>query len=143
MTRKRVYRSKKKLGQAPGSIVYTGERSKEKLSIETFDYSMHHCYEKVLQSIQESFEFKLTDSITWINLNGLNHVSDIEALGKHYELHPLVLEDIVNIAQRPKIDEYQNYLFVVLKMLYYDGNQNIVSEQVSFILGENCTSIFE
>lgn len=70
-------------------------------------------------------------------------MSDIEALGKHYELHPLVLEDIVNIAQRPKIDEYQNYLFVVLKMLYYDGNQNIVSEQVSFILGENYVISFQ
>ena len=114
-----------------------------KFSIETFDYSMHHCYEKVLQSIQESFEFKLTDSITWINLNGLNHVSDIEALGKHYELHPLVLEDIVNIAQRPKIDEYEDYLFIVLKMLYYDKDEIVVSEQVSFVLGDNYVLSFQ
>jgi magnesium transporter len=54
----------------------------------------------------------------------------------------LVLEDIVNTAQRPKIDEYEDYLFIVLKMLYYDDNENIVSEQVSFILGKNYVLTF-
>ncbi|MFD2724633.1 magnesium/cobalt transporter CorA [Hyunsoonleella rubra] len=141
--RKRIHRSKKKLGQAPGSVVYTGERSKEKLLIETFDYTKANCTEKHLNSVQESFGYKSTDSITWINLNGLNYVKDIEALGQHYELHPLVLEDIVNIAQRPKIDEYDNYLFVVLKMVYYDKNKTIVSEQVSFVLGENYVLSFQ
>lgn len=143
MSRNRIYRSKKKLGQVPGSIVYTGERSKKKLFIDAFDYSKEFCTEKELYSVEESFVYKDTNSITWINLNGLNHVSQIEALGKHYELHPLVLEDIVNIAQRPKIDEYDNYLFVVLKMLYYDDQQNIISEQVSFILGENYVLSFQ
>ncbi|MBC3759618.1 magnesium/cobalt transporter CorA [Hyunsoonleella sp. SJ7] len=141
--RPRVYRSKKKLGQIPGSVVYTGERSKEKLLIETFDYTKADCTEKLLASVQESFEYKNTESVTWINLNGLNHVKDIQALGQHYELHPLVMEDIVNIAQRPKIDEYENYLFVVLKMVYYDKSKNIVSEQVSFVLGENYVLSFQ
>ena len=119
MPRKRVYRSKKKLGQVPGSIIYTGERSTEKLTIETFDYSKDTCFEKDLHTVEESFRFKDTNSVTWINLNGLNHVNEIEKLGHHFELHPLVLEDIVNIAQRPKIDEHDGYIFVVLKMLYY------------------------
>ncbi len=143
MSRKRVYRSKKKLGQIPGSIVYTGERTKPKLFLEAFDYTKQNCTEKELDNIEESFEFKLTDSVTWININGLNYVNEIEKLGKHYELHPLVLEDIVNIAQRPKIDEYENYLFIVLKMLYYDKSQTIVSEQVSFVLGKNYVLSFQ
>ncbi|PWH82740.1 magnesium and cobalt transport protein CorA [Algibacter marinivivus] len=143
MPKKRVYRSKKKLGQIPGSVVYTGERSKEKLHLEAFDYTKENCTELDLKSVTESFDFKHTNSTTWINVNGLNYVDEIEQLGNHYELHPLVLEDIVNIAQRPKIDEYDNYLFVVLKMLYYDKNQNIVSEQVSFILGKNYVLSFQ
>ncbi len=143
MSRKRVYRSKKKLGQVPGSVIYTGERSKEKLFIDAFDYTKEFCNEKELQSVQESFEYKDTDSVTWINLNGLNHVTQIETLGEHYKLHPLVLEDIVNIAQRPKIDEYDDYIFIVLKMLYYDDNNTIVSEQVSFILGKNYVLSFQ
>ena len=143
MPRQRIYRSKKKLGQVPGSVIYTGERSKEKLFIDAFDYTKEFCNEKELQSVQESFEYKDTDSVTWINLNGLNHVTQIEKLGEHYKLHPLVLEDIVNIAQRPKIDEYDDYIFIVLKMLYYDDNNTIVSEQVSFILGKNHVLSFQ
>jgi len=143
MPRKRVNRSKKKLGQVPGSVIYTGDRSKEKLFIETFDYTKDFCTEKELQTVEESFEYKDTDSVTWINLNGLNHVTQIEALGAHYNLHPLVLEDIVNIAQRPKIDEYEDYIFIALKMLYYDNRNHIVSEQVSFVLGKNYVLSFQ
>jgi len=135
--------SKNVLGQIPGSVIYTGTKDNQKLFIESFDYNKEKCSEKTLNSVQESFEYKLTDSITWINLNGLNHVGEIEKLGEHYDLHPLVLEDIVNISQRPKIDEYDNYLFVVLKMLYYDADEKIVSEQVSFVLGKNYVLSFQ
>ena len=135
--------SKNVLGQIPGSVIYTGTKDNQKLFIESFDYNKEKCNEKTLNSVQESFEYKLTDSITWINLNGLNHVGEIEKLGEHYDLHPLVLEDIVNISQRPKIDEYDNYLFVVLKMLYYDADEKIVSEQVSFVLGKNYVLSFQ
>ena len=141
--RPRIYRSKKKLGQIPGSVVYTGERTKEKLLIEMFDYNKEFCDEKTLETVTDSFPYKDTESISWINLNGLNYVDEIEALGNHYGLHPLVLEDIVNIAQRPKIDEHEDYLFLVLKMLYYNESQSIVSEQVSFILGDNYVLSFQ
>ncbi|MDG1729784.1 MAG: magnesium/cobalt transporter CorA [Algibacter sp.] len=143
MTKNTTHTSKKVLGQIPGSIIYTGKKEHQKLFIESFDYNKEHCTVKELDSVQESFEYKLTDSITWINLNGLNHVDEIEKLGAHYNLHPLVLEDIVNISQRPKIDEYDDYLFVSLKMLYYDNEQNIISEQVSFVLGKNYVLSFQ
>lgn len=139
-TRTRI--SKKKLGLAPGSVIYTGEKSDQKLFIEAFDYNKDKCIVKELLNVEECFEFE-EGSITWININGLNHVDAIEKIGGHYELHPLVLEDIVNIAQRPKIDEYDDYLFVVLKMLYYDIDQKIVSEQVSFILGKEYVLSFQ
>ena len=143
MSKKRVLKAKKKIGQIPGSIIYTGNKSKEKLSLEAFDYTKETCSELDLKSIVDSFEFKNTDTTTWINFNGLNYVKDIEAIGKHYDIHPLVLEDIVNIKQRPKIDEYDHYIFVVLKMLYYDKNSQIISEQVSFILGKNYVISFQ
>jgi len=133
----------KKLGQIPGSIIYTGEKSNRKLFIEAFGYNSNNCVEKDLSDVEEALEFINSESITWINLNGLNHVKDIEKLGNLFNLHPLVLEDIVNISQRPKIDEYADYLFVVLKMLYKDKNANIISEQVSFILGKNYVLSFQ
>ncbi|MFI1770536.1 magnesium/cobalt transporter CorA [Thalassobellus citreus] len=133
----------KKIGQIPGSAIYTGEKSSKKLFIETFDYNKEQCIDKELQHVEDAFKFKLSDSVTWININGLNHVDQIEKIGTHYELHPLVIEDIVSISQRPKIDEYENYLFVVLKMLYHDKDDNILFEQVSFILGKNYVLSFQ
>ncbi|WP_345276059.1 magnesium/cobalt transporter CorA [Litoribaculum gwangyangense] len=138
----RTQLSKKKVGQIPGSVIYTGVKSNQKLFIEAFDYTKDHYEERELTNVEECFNFE-EGSITWININGLNHVDAIEKIGEHYELHPLVREDIVNIAQRPKIDEYDDYLFVVLKMLYYDSNEKIVSEQVSFILGKEYVLTFQ
>jgi magnesium transporter len=143
MAKNRTQDSKNKIGQIPGSVIYTGKRSEQKLFIEAFDFDKENCVEKELKTAEESIDFRHTNTITWINLNGLNHVNEIEKLGKYYDLHPLVLEDIVNIKQRPKIDEYDDYIFVVLKMLYYDDNEKIVSEQVSFILGKNYVLSFQ
>lgn len=133
----------KQLNQIPGSVIYTGENPKQHLYIEVFDYDKDFCDITESNTIEDSFTYKTTNSTTWINLNGLNHVSQIEKLGQHYELHPLVLEDIVNISQRPKIDDYDNYIFFVLKMLYYDKNNTIVSEQISFVLGKNYVISFQ
>lgn len=134
---------KKQLGQIPGSVIYTGKKDSQKLFIEAFDYNKDFCNEIELQSIEEAFNFGLEDTTTWINVNGLNHVKEIEALGQNYNLHPLVLEDVVNISQRPKIDEYEDYIFIVLKMLYYDDKATIVSEQVSFVLGSDYVLTFQ
>lgn len=136
-SKKRTQNYKKQVGQVPGALVYTGKKETQKLFIETFDYNIDSITEKELVNIEEAFKFKASNTVTWINLNGLNHIDEIEKLGQHYDLHPLVLEDIVNTGQRPKIDEFEDYIFIVLKMMYYDESETIVSEQVSLILGEN------
>ncbi|WP_242121342.1 magnesium/cobalt transporter CorA [Aestuariivivens sediminicola] len=143
LAKKRTQHSKKKLGQIPGSVIYTGNRAKQKLSIEVFDYNKEQCIEKDLESVEDSFVYQSSETITWININGLNYVDAIEKLGANYNLHPLVLEDIVNINQRPKIDEFDDYVFIVVKMLYYDANEKMVCEQVSFILGKNYVLTFQ
>ncbi|MFK7832621.1 MAG: magnesium/cobalt transporter CorA [Winogradskyella sp.] len=141
--KKRTENYKKHVGQIPGTLVYTGKKSDKKLHIESFDYNKEHVEETVLLNIADAIPFKDTDSVTWININGLQYTKEIESIGNQYGLHPLVLEDIVNTAQRPKIDEYDDYLFVVLKMLYYDKDENIVIEQVSFVLGKNYVISFQ
>ena len=142
MAKKKKGKHHKKIGQVPGTLIYTGDKANN-LTIEVFDYNIDRIEEKDLIKIEDAFAYKSTDSITWININGLNHINEIDKIGKHYNLHPLILEDIVNTGQRPKIDEYDNYIFVVLKMLYYNSDENIVSEQVSFILGENYVLSFQ
>ncbi|RCW91261.1 magnesium/cobalt transporter CorA [Winogradskyella arenosi] len=141
--KKRTHNYKKHAGKAPGTLVYTGVKTEKKLKIESFDYTKDSLVEKALTNIEEAQTFKDTSSVTWINIDGLNAIDEIENIGKQYNLHPLVLEDIVNTTQRPKIDEYEDYLFIVLKMLYYDQDEKIIIEQVSFILGKNYVLSFQ
>ncbi|GGG51406.1 magnesium/cobalt transporter CorA [Bizionia arctica] len=143
MTKKRTNKYKKHIKQSPGSIVYTGENPTEKLFINTFDYSPEFVTEVELNSVEEAYNFKDSESITWININGLNHIQDIEKIGNHYNLHPLIIADIANTSQRPKIDVYDDYIFVVLKMLYYDENEVIKIEQISLVLGRNYVLTFQ
>ena len=142
MAKKRTTKYKKHVGQIPGALVYTGSKS-SKLFIESFDYTPDSIEEKELKKIDDVLHYKSTDSITWININGLNNINEIEKIGENYNIHPLTLEDIVNTSQRPKIDEYEHYVFVVIKMLYYDKDELVVSEQVSFILGSNYVLSFQ
>jgi magnesium transporter len=141
--KKRTEDYKKYVGQVPGTLIYTGKKSDKDFHVECFDYTKESIEESVLLNIEDAINYKLSDSVTWINVDGLKHTDQIENIGKQYDLHPLVLEDIVNTTQRPKIDEYEGYIFMVLKMLYYDENESIVIEQVSFVLGKNYVITFQ
>ena len=111
--------------------------------MEVFDYNKDSFELKELNTITEAFSFKTTKTVTWININGLNHINEIEQIGHHFNLHPLIIEDIANTQQRPKVDEYEDYLFVVLKMLYFDKEGNLAIEHISFILAENHVISFQ
>jgi magnesium transporter len=133
----------KELGQIPGTIVYTGSKAEGDLFIEVFDYNKESAHSTELNNIEEAFQYKDSKEITWINVNGLSHTNAIEQIGQHYNLHPLIIEDIANTQQRPKIDEYEDYLFVVLKMLYFDKDENLSIEHISLVLGENYVLTFQ
>ncbi len=140
---KKKSKIKESLGLAPGTIVYTGYKEKEETFIDTFDFTKSSFEEKKLNDIETCYNYKSTNTTTWININGLSNVKTIQKIGAHYNLHPLILEDIANTSQRPKIDEYEEYLFVVFKMLYYDSNQNLKVEHISLILGDKYVLSFQ
>ena len=134
----------KKAGLPPGSLVHIGERKLESVRITFIDYDEQNFQEKQIDNIEECFGFKGTPTVTWINIDGLHQTDIIERLGKHFELHPLILEDILNTAQRPKAEDLGNYIFIVLRMLSYDDQaQAVQSEQVSMVLGQNCVISFQ
>ncbi|WP_299781636.1 magnesium/cobalt transporter CorA [uncultured Formosa sp.] len=141
----RTKRNKQKTGLSPGTIVYTGQKQTQQLFIEVFNYSPTHVYEKELPKIEDSYAYKSnsTEEVTWININGLNHTKAIENIGELYNIHPLILEDIANISQRPKIDEFEDYLSLSMKMLYYDSKNGLISEQITLILGHNYVLTFQ
>ena len=130
-----IRRTIKKPGQSPGTLTYIGAKKDEAVKINIIDYTPASLEEKEVGSIGECLSFKTTDSTTWINITGIHDLTIVESLGKQFNLHPLLLEDVVNSEQRPKMDDYEDYLFVVLKMLYISKEtKSIQHEQLSLIL---------
>ena len=137
-------RGSKKLGLPPGSLVHVGEKKIERPRITIIDYDEKKLEEREVKKVEECFPFKKTSTVTWINVDGLHETDIIDKIGMHFGLHPLLLEDILNTEQRPKMEDFGDYIFVVLKMLYCgEGNNDIESEQMSLILGPNFVISFQ
>ncbi len=133
-----------KTGLPPGTPVYTGSAPAEPIQIELIDYNENELNQTKLKSLEDCFVCKDTPTVSWINITGLHDIEKIQQISRHFNLHPLVQEDIVHVGQRPKIEEYDDYLFLVMKMLTYDEEKQAVeSEQVSFIVRENCLITFQ
>ena len=136
--------AKQQVGLTPGTLVHIGEKKIEKVRIRIIDYDETQLEEKEVKTVEEVFPFKDKPTITWINIDGLHDIEVIEKIGRHFGLHPLVLEDIVNTEQRPKLEDFGDHIFVVLKMLYYDNDKNELEvEQVSLIFGLNFVISFQ
>ena len=144
MVLKFIKKMSKKAGLTPGTLVHVGKKKIEKARIRIIDYDESQLNEKEAKTTEECFPFKEKPTVTWINIDGLHQVNIIEKIGKCFDIHPLVLEDIVNTGQRPKMEDFDNYIFVVLKMLYWDEEKNeVISEQLSLILGSNFVISFQ
>jgi magnesium transporter len=140
---KKKKKSYKTTNLPPGTIAYKGEKQSTITNIEIVNYSKEDFTSLNSNSVADAFNFKGNDHVTWININGLNNVKDIETLGLHYKLHPLTLEDIVNTAQRPKLEEFDSYMLVVFKMLFIKNDDEIHYEQLSLIIGEDYVLTFQ
>jgi magnesium transporter len=141
---KLIKKRSKKAGLPPGTLVHIGEKKADTPKITVMDYDEAHFQEKEIKTIEECFLFKDKPTVTWINIDGLHQVEILEKLGECYGLHPLVLEDILNTDQRPKMEDYGEYLYIVLRMLNYnDKSSEIESEQISLVLGPNFVFSFQ
>ncbi len=137
-------KTSKKAGLPPGTLVHIGERKTEKVRISVIDYDETQFEQGAVKTVEECFPFKDKPTVTWINIDGLHDVKVIEKLGRYFDLHPLLLEDILNTEQRPKMEDFGSYIFLVFKMLYYDDKtEQIEAEQVSLILGPNWVITFQ
>jgi magnesium transporter len=131
-------------GLMPGTVVFVGEKKLDKTQIRIIDYDESNIEEKTVSTIEECFPFKEKPTITWINIDGLHEVDQIEKIGDYFNIHPLILEDIANTGQRPKLDSFENSLFLALKMLTIKRDSNkIQSEQFSFVVGRNFVISFQ
>jgi magnesium transporter len=101
----KLKKSSKKAGLSPGTLLHVGERKVDDIKISIMDYNEAHLNEMVVDTFETCRQFTETDSITWINISGIHDVDMIQKLGNCFSLHPLVLEDVLNTNQRPKLDQ--------------------------------------
>lgn len=134
----------RKTGMPPGSLVFTGEQKLAQPNLSLIKYSETSC--KVIDSLRaEDISSSIEkNGVAWLNIEGIHDTALVEKIGVVFHLHPLLLEDILNPQQRPKLDEYDDVVFIITKMLFTDKQQNkIIDEQVSFVLGENFLLTFQ
>jgi magnesium transporter len=133
-----------KKGLQPGSLIHIGEQKVEKVRIRVIDYEEANLNEHEFESVEECFSFKDKPSVSWINIDGLHNIEVLRKLGAHFGIHNLVLEDILNTDHRPTIDDYGDYIYTTLKMLYYNEERNIImEEQLSLVLFEQTVISFQ
>ena len=144
MGKKKKKKTSLKIGLSPGSFIHIGEKKVEQILIDLIDYDLQKYEFKRLKSIEEAFQYKDTHTVSWLNIVGLHDTEIMQKIGRHFGIHPLVIEDILNTEQRPKIEIYDNYIFISLKMLTYDTVlKEVQDEQMSLILGKNFAISFQ
>ena len=139
-----VPKRSRKAGLPPGTPVYTGERKSENTRIMLLHYNEQDAVEQEMKSAQECLSLRNAPGVTWINITGLHEVETLAQFGAAFALHPLVLEDILNTDQRPKIEDYGDYLYIVIRRLgsAAAGTEDVQMEQISLILGPNLVISF-
>lgn len=108
-----------------------------------YDYNAETVEEQQFDNITDSFCCKTNNKISWINIDGLRK-ADVEAISNHFEIHPLLVEDILSMHQRPKMDEVEGILYCLLNMLYFNEDARVVeTEQISIVLGKDFVISFQ
>jgi magnesium transporter len=124
------------------TVIPHREEAKE-VVVSVFDYNAESLEEKKMRAVNECFLYKTSGHTTWINIDGLRK-ADVESICSCFDIHPLVIEDILSINQRPKLDEAENSVFCLLNMLYYNEEEGAVEqEQISIILAKDVVISFQ
>jgi magnesium transporter len=141
----RILKPRKKPGLPPGSPVFTGEKKAEKVLIELFSYDENSVTEQRFDTITECLAAVQPTKLNWVNIDGLHDIGVAQLVGERFNLHPLVIEDIVRPDQRPKLEEYDDgaTVFMVSRMVYEINNERIESEQLSLVLGKGFLLTFQ
>lgn len=122
-------------GTAPGTLPPSSTPPGATTRITVIDYDADSLHERVVDSIEEVFAYRDTPTVTWINVDGLHDVELVRKLGTHFGFHPLALEDVLHCTQRPKVEDYGSYHFLVMKSVHL--RDELVIEQISFFMAGN------
>ena len=133
----------RKAGLPPGTPVHIGERKTDRVTLQIIDYDEDRVEERFVDGLTVDLTTPVRSGVRWVALTGLHDLDVLKRVGDAFGLHPLVVEDIANTEQRPKVEDYGDYLYIVFKMLGYEEKQGVTSEQVSVVLGRNFVISFQ
>ena len=139
-----IKKRSKKLGLPPGSLVPVTDQKAKSAKVTVIDYDASNLQEKTVEDITECFPYKDTPTVTWINVDSVADPHTVHAIGEHFGLHPLIQEDILNTDQRPKLEDFGQYIYISLKMLRLNPeDKSLLVEQVSLVLGSGFVLSFQ
>jgi magnesium transporter len=130
-------------GTAPATLTLRSEASRSKPVVTLVEYNAESIEERKIERVEDLFHCKTNNKVNWINVDGLGDIELLRAIGGHFGLHPLALEDVLNTGQRPKLEEYDNHFFIVAQMVFCEGKGDVSFEQVSIFLGRNFLITFQ
>jgi magnesium transporter len=129
------------IGAPPGTLYYTGHQTGERIKITLIEFNESEFFERQFYDLSECRSHFKDTMVKWINVEGVHNTALIEKIGQMYNIHPLTLEDIVHIDQRPKFEDYDHYLVAILKMIKYDTS--VHGEQLSLVLFKDTVISFQ
>ena len=133
-----------KVGMSPGSLIHIGDVHDQEPAITVTNYNKKHAEVHKVESIDEILKLKENETITWVDIEGLRNTELIDSIGQTFNIHPLVLEDILNTHQRPKFEDHDDYQYIVLKRLTLENTGSAVNyEQISILLLKNFVFTFK
>jgi len=124
-------------GEPPGALTLRTDAERHPPVITLIEYDGTHLEERVVTDRRELLHHLDNKRVTWINIDGLGDIDVLRFLGERFNLHPLALEDVLDTGQRPKVEHYDDYLFIVAEMLYLEKGEQMCGEQVSMFLGKS------
>lgn len=144
MNKKKYRQRSQKTGLPPGALVHLGERKTEHAAISLIEYGQGEFLEYCFAAVDAVGGYTPRLPVRWLNVHGLHEPEVLAEIGQRFKLHPLVLEDILNTDQRPKMDDYGDYLYIVARFFDYDAAaMTVSSEQVSLVVGESFVLSFQ
>lgn len=139
-----IKKRSRKAGMSPGSLIHIGEQRLERTRLSVIQYGPGGVSEERDATVERCAACRDGQGVSWIDVEGIHDVAKLEELGRLFNLHPLVMEDILSTDQRPKAEDYGDYVYVVLRMLCFDARKNeVVADQVSIVLGKNFVISFQ
>ncbi|MGE5855523.1 MAG: magnesium/cobalt transporter CorA [Syntrophaceae bacterium] len=142
--RKSAIKRSRKTGLPPGSLIHIGEQRTEKIRITVVDYAEEHFEQREIDAVEELSPYCGKPTVTWVDVVGIHDPHVIEQIGGQFNIHPLLMEDIMNTTQRPKIDDLGQYICLIVKLISFDEKtMDLRIEQLSLVFNDDFVLSFQ